>query len=257
MPFREMKQLLYYALQKSGLDFKSINNRLTALKSRHAEPSGVYSNNYPSSKPTRRLLDLLSKAAVQSPSVEMNLFSSRPNVPEYVFEFPGEHYRLLQSLVQITGASRLVEIGTFTGLSSLGFLQVMDENKSLCTFDIVPWDNFKDTVLMKEDFKNYNFKQVLDDLSYIEVMVKYEAIFLESDFIFCDGPKDGVFERKILQNLQKLGIKNGTIIFFDDIKQWNMLEIWSEIKMPKLDLTSIGHFTGSGIVEWDNEISCF
>jgi hypothetical protein len=39
-------------------------------------------------------------------------------------------------------------------------------------------------------------------------------------------------------------------LVFDDIRIWNMLRIWREIVRPKLDLTSFGHWTGTGIVDW-------
>ncbi|MGH7312141.1 MAG: hypothetical protein ACREJV_03130 [Candidatus Rokuibacteriota bacterium] len=32
--------------------------------------------------------------------------------------------------------------------------------------------------------------------------------------------------------------------------RWNMLAIWREIRMPKLDVTSFGHWSGTGLVEW-------
>lgn len=40
------------------------------------------------------------------------------------------------------------------------------------------------------------------------------------------------------------------ILVFDDIRAWNMLAIWREIRMPKLDLTSFGHWSGTGLVDW-------
>ncbi len=37
---------------------------------------------------------------------------------------------------------------------------------------------------------------------------------------------------------------------FDDIRVWNMLEIWRGIRRPKLDLTSFGHWSGTGLVDY-------
>ena len=39
------------------------------------------------------------------------------------------------------------------------------------------------------------------------------------------------------------------LILLDDIRLWKMLKIWREISMPKLDLTSFGHWSGTGIVQ--------
>ena len=37
---------------------------------------------------------------------------------------------------------------------------------------------------------------------------------------------------------------------FDDIKELNMLGTWRAITRPKLDITSFGHWTGTGLVHW-------
>ena len=64
--------------------------------------------------------------------------------------------------------------------------------------------------------------------------------------------KDGKQEELFLKNFKKLGLKDGTLLFFDDIRVWNMIKVWHEIDMPKIDITSFGHWSGSGIVEWKN-----
>ncbi len=252
-----MKKILYWLVKKTGIDLKMVNSRLQMLNSRHAEISAVYSCAKDEGKPNHRLMKIFSDLILESEKISMNFFEKRKNVPNYVYDFPGEHYRILQAIVKSIDAKIIIEIGTFTGLSSVSFFQVMDSTRSLYTFDIIPYDQFKDTALTKNDFVDYNFFQIIDDISSFDNMQTHKEIFKNADLIFCDAPKDGIFEKKVLQNLQNLGIKDGTILFFDDIRQWNMLKIWSDIKMPKLDITSIGHFTGSGIIEWDSKISCF
>ena len=37
---------------------------------------------------------------------------------------------------------------------------------------------------------------------------------------------------------------------FDDIRQWTMLAIWRAVQRPKLDLTSFGHWSGTGLIDW-------
>jgi predicted O-methyltransferase YrrM len=252
-----MKNLIVKLLQFTKIDLILLNNRLQMLNSRHAEVSAIFAPILGEGKPNHRLLKLFSDLIIESEKVNMDFFKKRLNVPDYVYEFPGEHYRVLQAIVKLIDAKVIVEIGTFTGLSSVSFFQSLDKSRSLYTFDIVPFDQFNDTVFLKSDFVDYNFCQIIDDISDYNLMKKHQNIFCNADLIFCDAPKDGKFEKKVLQNLQKIGIKDGTIIFFDDIKQWNMLKIWSEVKMPKIDITPIGHFTGSGIIEWDSKIHCF
>ena len=154
-------------------------------------------------------------------------------------------------------AKTIIEIGTYTGLSSAAILSVMNPSRKFVTFDIIPYEAFENGVLTTQDFTDNQFQQMIGDISDFNVLTKYEAIFRAADFIFLDASKDGIFERRVLENFQKLGLRHGTILLFDDIKQWNMLQIWNDILMPKLDITPVGHFTGSGLVEWDSNISCF
>ena len=35
----------------------------------------------------------------------------------------------------------------------------------------------------------------------------------------------------------------------DDIKFYNMLNLWDEIESPKIDLTSLSHWSGTGLVD--------
>lgn len=65
-----------------------------------------------------------------------------------------------------------------------------------------------------------------------------------------DGPKDGFFEKSLLQNFERFGLKRSCLVIFDDIRYWTMLKFWREIERPKLDLTSFGHFAGTGLVLW-------
>ena len=86
-------------------------------------------------------------------------------------------------------------------------------------------------------------------------MLNYEQLIRESEIIFVDGPKDGVFERKLIDNLIAMDLKQNPLIIFDDIRVWNMIKIWREIDHPKLDIISFGHWTGTGLVDWNPDNS--
>jgi hypothetical protein len=36
---------------------------------------------------------------------------------------------------------------------------------------------------------------------------------------------------------------------FDDTRLWSMLRFWRQLPYPKMDLTSFGHWSGTGLVE--------
>ena len=79
---------------------------------------------------------------------------------------------------------------------------------------------------------------------------KYAAVLREADMIFVDAAKDGYLEQRLLDHFAEIGLKDRALIVLDDIRFWQMLTIWRGITHPKLDLTSVGHWSGTGIVEW-------
>jgi hypothetical protein len=88
------------------------------------------------------------------------------------------------------------------------------------------------------------------DLSDARVFELHRSMIQEAELLFVDGPKDGIFERKLLQQLETVDFRKPLLVVMDDIRFWNMLSIWQEIARPKLDLTSFGHWSGTGLVEW-------
>lgn len=63
-----------------------------------------------------------------------------------------------------------------------------------------------------------------------------------------DIAKDSALERRILQDL--CAVWNNPILAFDDIRLWNMLKIWRKIRLPKMDLFSLGHWCVARWCEW-------
>ena len=62
-----------------------------------------------------------------------------------------------------------------------------------------------------------------------------------------DAPKDGVFEPALAALLiEHLG-ETGTLTVWDDIRVMTMVEFWRGLPLPKLDITSLGHWSGTGL----------
>jgi len=161
--------------------------------------------------------------------------------------FPGEHYRLLNGIVKYMQPKIAVEVGTFTGMGTKSLVQSIGDG-TVHTFDIIPWNEFI-THLTPEDFESNKVVQHLSDLSIREEFEKHRDLLNAADIIFVDAPKDGVFEYVFIPMLQQLDAKEGKILIFDDIRFVNTIDMWNSIKSPKLDITSFGHFTGTGIVD--------
>jgi hypothetical protein len=54
-------------------------------------------------------------------------------------------------------------------------------------------------------------------------------------------------ERVFFEQMCALPRRNRVVLFFDDIRVPNMIAIWRSITRPKLDLTSFGHWSGTGL----------
>lgn len=184
-------------------------------------------------------------AQLQLPDVVARCAS--PHDRRLVELWPGEHYRLLAALVEILRPQLVVEVGTFTGMGSLSMASALEAEAKLVTFDILPWSSFPDTLLREEDFGR--IEQRLGDLSEETTFAQHRDLFARADLIFLDGPKDGRFE-PVLHRLLTGTVKPSALIVYDDIRLLTMVELWRSIATPKYDATSLGHWTGTGLVRY-------
>lgn len=202
-------------------------------------------------RPTPWLIDIALSAARGAARADLSMVSKRLNAsPNYCDVWPGEHYKLLAALVQLLSPKRVVEIRTATGLSALAMKRYLPADARLLTFDIVPWTSFPNTVLTNEDFSDGSLIQATVDLCNPEVCGKLAGELSSAELIFFDAAKDVITERRLIENFKKINFVRTPLVIFDDIRLWNMLEIWREISAPKLDITSFGHWSGTGLVEW-------
>jgi hypothetical protein len=168
--------------------------------------------------------------------------------------FPGDHYRLLSGLFQsLDNKSRItsiVDVGTHYGTGTRVMLDYAPK-AAVATFDIAPWDSYPKTFLESSDFSNNGGRltQYLADLKDQTKFEEHKTLLMNADFIMCDGPKDGVFEENFISKLSSLSFNfKRRFLFLDDIRFPSEALLWRRIQSPKIDLTSFGHFTGSGLV---------
>ncbi len=218
----------------------------------HGEYSMIYDTLNTYGQPSDYLIDLALRAAQEAWRTELPDLSRRVDADSNDFTriWPGEHYRLLAALVKLLQPKRVVEIGTLRGLSALALKKFLPNAGKIDTFDVVPWDSLSDTSLRPEDFEDDRLRQQIGDLSDTAVFELHRSLFQQTELLFVDGPKDGIFERKLLQQLETVDFHKPLLLVMDDIRFWNMLAIWQDIARPKLDLTSFGHWSGTGLVEW-------
>jgi predicted O-methyltransferase YrrM len=216
---------------------------------RHREHSMIFSAD-DDTGPSERLLDVALEAAAQARGISLAELSARlgdgPAWPEI---WPGEHYRLLAGLVRTLKPRTVVEIGTATGLSALAMYGELPPEGRIVTFDLILWADYPGSVLRDDDFADGRLTQELHDLS-TQQPGAHAQLLETADLIFIDAAKDGRQERRFLRLLETTPLRADPIVVFDDIRVWNMLEIWREVRRPKLDITSFGHWSGTGLVDF-------
>lgn len=162
---------------------------------------------------------------------ELSNYMTDKDAQKYFLEGPGvEHYKLLAYLSTLFSEIIISDIGTLRGASALA-LSYNKQNK-----------------VISYDIKN---KRMLNGKPQNIEFVVYKGGFSKdifySDFIFLDTLHDGVLEREIINFLRKYKWRG--ILVLDDIHEFTPLkELWNEIDLPKEDITSIGHHSGTGIV---------
>jgi len=175
--------------------------------------------------------------------------SSADNIAEFK-DVPGkQHYRMLSYLSSLFNNAIIVDIGTHRGNSALA-LSYNDTN-IVHSFDIV------DNVVNNEirNLKNVQFH--IENLFDADVCKKWEETILRSAFIFLDvDPHNGCMEMEFYNYLKCINYQG--FVVCDDI--WYFKEMrnnfWHKIPYnERYDLTDIGHWSGTGIFTFNNEIS--
>ncbi len=212
--------------------------------------SGLFTTVNQPGRPSRELLLFGLACATDALNMDLSAVSSRiKKGDDYIDIYPGEHYKLLAAIVKKNQPLIVAELGTHLGYSALCMKPFMPPGGHIYTFDIIPWEGFEDTILREEDFHS-GLTQFTDDLTNWDDVQKHRSMLEQADIIFMDALKDGKQEYLFLENFSKLQFKKKCLFIFDDIRLWNMLDIWYNLDKPKLDMTSFGHWSGTGLVEW-------
>lgn len=218
---------------------------------RHVEYSIIMSADDERSRPTPFLIETALEAARIAAGVSLEPLRERLTEPPFYPEvWPGEHYRLLAALMTLLRPKVVVEIGTGGGLSALSMAPFLPDGAILATFDVLDWRSVPATCLIEEDFVEGGLRFYREDLCDPATVARHRALLESAEFILVDAAKDGVGETRLIENLLGVHFRKPPLVMFDDIKLWNMLRIWREISLPKLDLTSFGHWSGTGVVDW-------
>lgn len=169
-------------------------------------------------------------------NLDMSLFSYINNVEyqEYYKNISSkEHYRLLTYLSNSFNNVTFIDIGTLKGSSALA----LSTNKQNKVYSF----NVSNQLELNKLPENVEF--VIDNI----INGKYDEIILSSKFILLDTLHDGSFEMEFLNYLKKL--KYIGVLILDDINLNNEMRFfWENIKEDKINISNIGHSSGTGVV---------
>ena len=214
-------------------------------------PSAILSADDDPGRANRPMIELSLRVARAALDIDLSDLSRRLPAPPWWPEiWPGEHYKLLAGFVQVLQPRNVIEIGTATGLSALALKKFLPPNGRVTTFDIVPWREYPGRVLTPADFADGKLEQVVADLTKPEVARGHAKLLGDADLLFVDAAKDGRMEAVLLDHFAAIGLREGAWLVFDDIRLQEMIAIWRSVCLPKLDLTSFGHWSGTGLVQW-------
>jgi predicted O-methyltransferase YrrM len=135
-------------------------------------------------------------------------------------------------------------------MSALALTERLPADGRVVTFDVVPWREVLGTLLTEADFADGRLEQVVDDVTHADGLARHRELLTRADLLFVDAAKDGSMEARLLAHLESVPFERPPIVVLDDIRLWKMLDVWRSISRPKLDLTSFGHWSGTGLVDW-------
>jgi tetratricopeptide (TPR) repeat protein len=214
-------------------------------------PSYLLSADDESSLAEQSLIDLSLLAAHKASKMDLQAIASRfpEKISNAINVWPGEHYRLLAALVDALKPGLVITIGTSNGASVLSMKASLPANGKIITYDRAPWSQHPDSGLVETDFDVQLQHKLIDLRDPVQVHGE-QGILQQADIIVVESimDKDQVYD--YCQLFDILTFKKPPLIIFDNTRVLSMLKTWREISHPKLDLTSFGHWTGTGLVEW-------
>lgn len=145
-----------------------------------------------------------------------------------------EHYRLIAHLSTLFENEIIFDIGTNKGYSALAL--AYNPTNKVVSYDIV-------------DCRAVACMEELGRVEFCIGDVRQDPRLSQTPLVMLDTDHDGGFERQFYRYLQRIGYKG--LLFLDDIHfSPQMKEFWNSISEPKVDLTFLGHWSGSGLVDF-------
>lgn len=151
-----------------------------------------------------------------------------------------DQYKLLRYLsLQLPANSLIGDLGTFYGNSAIA----LASNPAINVVTCDPTDCLRGEHIGYKLMHNVNFVQC-EAINLLKQLWKAKIILVDI------GLHEGPLEQEVLDSLVFGGYEG--IAVFDDIHYNEGMKVfWNNIKLKKFDVTSVGHWSGSGVVVFD------
>jgi hypothetical protein len=181
-------------------------------------------------------------------SINLDQFKSVSNIDHSeFFQEPGQqHYKLLAYLSTLFNNTHIIDIGTHRGASSTALSY--NKSNTIYTFDIE--NRIVDDGNSPKSNPNivFNYVNIFDK----PIRDEWKDRILSCPLIFLDiDPHDGFLEYEFYLFLKENNFQG--LLVLDDIWYFQGMRnnFWYKIpKEDKLDITNLGHWSGSGIVQF-------
>ena len=161
-----------------------------------------------------------------------------------------QEYRLYSYLTTFFNNTTILDIGTLNGRSAIA-LSHNDTNKVI-SYDIINNIKTNNHKIYSKINITFNIKNILNDLT--------EELIKDVKIIMIDIDHYEIIEKQIISKLNKLNFSG--IIILDDITNHPdpyvnecMNKLWDNLEYTKYDVTKYGHFSGTGIIIMNDDIT--
>lgn len=176
-----------------------------------------------------------------------------PQTLGYFREKPGkEHYPLLAYISRnLPEGSRVLDFGTYLGASALAL--ATNPAVDVTTYDIVH------CIDQATRYKSLTFADRPNVVFKISDVLQLPSVPLDTRVIMLDiDPHNGIKEAQAVEMLSRTGYRG--LLICDDINlNDGMKSFWNACLMDKkkIDATSVGHWSGTGVVVLDPDFIDF
>ena len=157
---------------------------------------------------TNELREYLQEKGMHEHPALKELREETSNLPESVMQICPEQGALMANLIRLMSAKRTIEIGTFTGYSSLSMALSLPKNGKIHTIDNdISKNKIAKSFFVKAKVEKKIKTEISDGIIAIDKLIKKRKKF---DLIFIDADKENYI--KYFDKSLKLLNKNGFII---------------------------------------------